>query len=172
MTSSANKWVRRRLIPIAVVILVSIGLLGYLFVGRLPASSVEEGAPDLVVRPWLQDLGTIRMAEGIVQAEFALLNAGDANLIVHSLDTSCGCTSAALFRDGSHGPWFTMAGHGLNPRGWSVELAPSEEARVIVRYDPTAHGYYVGNVMRAVYIRSNDPDSPVSEVRIQGRQVE
>lgn len=174
-TAPQRATARRRWLWISAVILIVVGLAGYAYYTRLPgpeAGDAGGGTPRLVVSPTVRNLGLIRMSQGRVKTEFTVENRGDGDLMITSLDTSCGCTSAALVQDGRQGPWFTMSGHGLNPRGWSATLRPGERAQLLVEYDPTAHGYYVGSVARLVYIRTNDPARPVVEARLQGQQVE
>lgn len=130
-----------------------------------------QGTPSLSVTPTRYDLGEVSQARGIVTVELAVTNQGTGPLVIAEMETSCGCTRAALVTDGRVGPWFGMRGHGEWPRGWSATLAPGARATLRVQYDPDAHGIYRGPIDRLVYIYSNDPRQPRTEVRLTGTQV-
>jgi len=59
----------------------------------------------------------------------------------------------------TEGPRFYMAGHGQaepDPN-WKVSIAPGDEAKVKVYYDPSIHPDLTGPVTREVFVHSNDP---------------
>lgn len=126
----------------------------------------------LQVTPSTYDLGTVSQAKGLVTVEMKVANAGARELVINEMETSCGCTRAAIVTGGAPGPWFGMKGHGEWPAGWSARLGPGEEATLRVQYDPDAHGPYRGPIDRLVVIYSNDPRQPQARVRLQGQQVE
>lgn len=128
-------------------------------------------AGELTVSPAAYDLGQVSQAKGIVTVEMAVENTGSADLVIHEMETSCGCTRAALVLDGRAGPWFGMRGHGDWPSGWSARLRPGQRATLRVQYDPDAHGIYRGPIDRVVVIYSNDPRRPKAQVRLTGTQV-
>lgn len=136
----------------------------------VPASS-QVGPPTLTISPTVYDLGQISQAKGIVTVEMAVASAGAGDLVIQEMETSCGCTRAALVVDGRAGPWFGMRGHGDWPTGWSARLRPGQRATLRVQYDPDAHGIYRGPIDRVVVIYSNDPRQPQAEVRLTGTQV-
>ncbi len=137
----------------------------------VPPSSRAAGTPILTVSPAVYDLGRISQARGIVTVELAVANTGAGDLIIPEMETSCGCTRAALVVDGKTGPWFGMRGHGEWPTGWSARLHPNQRATLRVQYDPDAHGIFRGPIDRIVAIYSNDPNRPQAEVRLTGTQV-
>jgi hypothetical protein len=139
-----------------------------LLTGRArPASAL----PALVVRPEVYDLGEVSQAAGTVTVRLQVANAGQADLLIYEMETSCGCTRAALVVNGQRGPWFGMRGHGPWPTGWSARLRPGQEGVLVVQYDPNAHGFYRGPIDRVVLISSNDPRHPRARVRLVGVQV-
>lgn len=128
-------------------------------------------APLLRVSPTTYDLGEVSQAKGIVTVELSAANGGEADLVINEMETSCGCTRAALIVGGKEGPWFGMRGHGEWPVGWSIRLRPGERAILRVQYDPDAHGIYRGPIDRIVVIHSSDPRQPQARVRLSGMQV-
>lgn len=136
-----------------------------------PAAGAQGTTPRLVVSPAVYDLGQLSQAKGIVTVTLAVSNDGDADLVIREMETSCGCTRAALVVDGRTGPWFGMRGHGPWPVGWSARLRPDQQATLRVEYDPDAHGIYRGPIDRVVAIYSNDPSRPQVQVRLTGTQV-
>ncbi|MDQ7840440.1 MAG: DUF1573 domain-containing protein [bacterium] len=135
----------------------------------LPGTSGR--VPLLRVSPGTYELGQVSQAKGIVTVELAAANGGEADLTINEMETSCGCTRAALIVNGKEGPWFGMRGHGEWPVGWSARLRPGERAVLRVKYDPDAHGIFRGPIDRIVVIHSNDPRQPQARVRLSGTQV-
>jgi hypothetical protein len=121
--------------------------------------------------PHAYTLGEVSQAKGIVTVEMGVENTGAADLVIREMETSCGCTRAALVVDGQTGPWFGMRGHGEWPSGWSARLRPGQRATLRVQYDPDAHGIYRGPIDRVVAIYSSDPRRPQAQVRLTGTQV-
>jgi hypothetical protein len=136
-----------------------------------PSQSGAGGAPALSISPGVYDLGEVSQARGIVTVELAVANAGAGELVIDDMETSCGCTRAALVADGRAGPWFGMRGHGPWPAGWSARLGPGQHATLRVQYNPNTHGIYRGPIDRIVVIHSNDPRQPHAQVRLTGTQI-
>ncbi len=136
-----------------------------------PGAGGASRTPVLRVSPSTYELGQVSQAKGTVTVELAAANGGEADLVVNEMETSCGCTRAALIVDGKEGPWFGMRGHGEWPVGWSARLRPGERAVLRVQYDPDAHGIYRGPIDRIVIIHSNDPQQAQAQVRLSGTQV-
>lgn len=165
--------IRVVVVPALVLALAAGGylLFRWLGPGASSAGAPTSGVPVLTVSPRVFDLGQVSQAAGRVTVRLALSNTGTADLVITEMETSCGCTRAALVVDGRVGPWFGMRGHGAWPVGWSARLRPGQEATLLVEYDPDAHGIYRGPIDRAVLIHSNDPRQPHAEVRLAGVQV-
>ncbi|MDR7486555.1 MAG: DUF1573 domain-containing protein [Armatimonadota bacterium] len=128
-------------------------------------------APALRIAPPVYQLGEVSQAKGVVTVDLTVTNAGAADLVITEMETSCGCTRAALIANGRPGPWFGMRGHGEWPVGWSARLGPGQRATLRVQYDPDAHGIYRGPIDRLVVLHSNDPRQPRAQVRLTGTQV-
>lgn len=106
------------------------------------------------------DFGTISMAKGPVSHEYIITNTGERPTLVRTLYTSCMCTVASLQTEQKiFGP-FGMPGHGFIP-AINASISPQEEARVVVTFDPAAHGPAgVGKIGRSI-ILENDSGAPV-----------
>lgn len=164
-------------ILVAAAVLVLAGLLlaaGWQYLpgmtGR-PWAAWPGRAPSLRVTPGTYDLGQVSQAKGVVTVELSVANGGEEDLVVNEMETSCGCTRAALIVDGREGPWFGMRGHGEWPVGWSARLRPGAQAVLRVQYDPDTHGIYRGPIDRIVVIHSSDPRQPQVLARLSGTQV-
>ena len=117
----------------------------------------DASAPKLITFTKEKNLGEVRLSDGQVQTEFKIKNIGANPLIFLGLDTSCGCTSAQVVIPSGVSPIYQMAGHG-DPIRWRGELAVGEEGKIIVFYDPGVHPDLTGDVMREIYIKTNDPN--------------
>lgn len=115
-----------------------------------PAAAAALSSPE----PFF-DFGNISMAAGNVSHRFRIRNTGAVPTIITKLTTSCMCTAATLItRAGRKGP-FGMPGHGP-VAGIAERLAPGEDARVEIVFDPTAHGPAgIGLNERSVTVRSD-----------------
>lgn len=96
------------------------------------------------------DFGTVPNT-GVVSQAFQVRNAGEGPLHIDGVSTSCGCTTAQIARR---------------------ELAPGESTRLTVTYDPLAHDGALGEFMRVVYIRSDDPGTPEATLTVRVRVIE
>lgn len=108
------------------------------------AAGAEEkpaAAPRIRVEPESFDFGKALPGKTL-RKEFTLRNFGDAELVIESVSTTCGCT-AALAAD-SH----------VKPGG-STPLRVTLETRSSS-----------GKVERQVLVRSNDPKTPLLQVRV------
>jgi hypothetical protein len=97
-----------------------------------PAAPAKK--PVLVASETIHDAGRVRRGEP-VEAVFRIENRGDADLVIKSVDPSCGCTVASFDK----------------------KLAPGASGEVRARVD-TAD--YAGPITKAVTVLSNDPANP------------
>ena len=121
--------------------------------------NAPKDAPKITTSEVKKDLGTVNLSKGVVSTEFTIKNEGKSDLVIDKLSSSCGCTSASLVYQETEGPRFYMAGHGQaepDPN-WKVSIAPGDEAKVKVYYDPSIHPDLTGPVTREVFVHSNDP---------------
>ncbi len=130
--------------------------------------------PIIAIKPEQRDLGQVSQQKGVVTTEFELENRGQSDLVIEKLETSCGCTSAAIVYQGQEGPKFNMPGHGINEKikDWRLVLPPGAQAKLKVYYDPNTHQNFRGAAVRAIYIFSNDPIDSKKKVEIELTQVD
>ena len=120
----------------------------------------EAGSHALTASEPFFDFGTISMAAGTVPHVFDIKNASQVPVTITKIYTSCMCTLATLVTSaGRVGP-FGMPSHESIPNIQQT-LAPNEEARVEIVFDPAAHGPQgTGKVRRIVYLETGGgPDS-------------
>lgn len=96
------------------------------------------------------DLGDVDPDKGIITEEFFVKNVGGMPLKITSVSTSCGCTEAEVEND---------------------EIAPGEQTKLIINYDPSVHPGLVGKIERVVYIKSNDPFNEEIELELIGNSL-
>ena len=107
-------------------------------------AACSSGSADLVIEQTSIDLGQVTNGE-VRSMEIPLRNAGSSELVIESVTTSCGCTSAEV-----------------SP----MTIQPGESGLLLVQFDSGAHGPESnGPVMRQVFIASNDSDEPEMEFR-------
>jgi hypothetical protein len=107
--------------------------------------------------------GDISIDGGDVEHGFHFTNAGEEDLILKGMTTSCMCTEAYIeLPNGSISPTFGMHEN----EDWAYAVKPGEEFEVEVIYDPIAHGPNgVGAVTRSVFLTTSDEDS-VLEMKV------
>lgn len=121
---------------IAVVIL-ALGTYGYFRASVSPA-------PNLTVTPPSYDFGSITPEPA--KKRFKLENTGNGVLRIERVSTSCSCTSAELT---------------------NRKITSGDAATLTVTFDPTAMEPPIkGEVLRIVYVQSNDPDREETKIRL------
>lgn len=108
--------------------------------------AATEGTPRVALGATLLQLGDL--PNGVIaERNVAVTNSGDAPLVVDSITTSCGCTSAVL-----------------DP----MTLAPGEQGTLHISFDSGAHGPDLrGELMRRVILTTNDPAQPEAIVELK-----
>ncbi len=99
--------------------------------------------PRIAVEPTSQDLGEV--PQKVLNLTYTVRNQGGSPLQIDKVSTSCDCTKAAVERN-------------VIPPGASTSLR--------VTLDPIEDNLY-GNILRVIYIRSNDPTKPEAEVEFR-----
>ena len=101
--------------------------------------------PDIIVKPTNRDLGYVGRND-VINLNYAVVNEGNQDLIVDSLVTSCGCTTAELSNN---------------------IIPPGQRADLKVRFDVGFHQMAPGEqVVRIVWLKTNDPDMPIGIARL------
>ena len=132
-------------------------------------SKSDPDAPKLIAMTSEHNFGDVSLKDGIVKTEFLLKNTGNTPLEFFKITTSCGCTTAQVELTSGTSPTYTMPGH-KEPERWRGKLAPGENTKLIVYYDPSVHKDLVGAVTREIYVMTNDPATPEMKIRIKVNQ--
>jgi hypothetical protein len=98
--------------------------------------------PRIRVEPESFDFGKVAQNKTL-RKEFSIRNFGNADLLIESVSTTCGCTAAL------------MDSKVVKPGG-TTALRVSLETRT-----------YKGRVQRSVMVRSNDPEANLVEVKVE-----
>jgi hypothetical protein len=105
----------------------------------------DQPQPDVEVKPANRYLGALGSTD-VVNLNYVVVNTGNQDLVIDNVVTSCGCTTATL-------------SHNIIPQGHRADLA--------VRFDAGYHPVGPGEqVVRVVWLMTNDPDTPVAEARL------
>lgn len=139
---------RSTLIILAIVAVLGGGAI--IFYNYYPSGSGggvggEGGVPKIQVMPSSYNFGDI--PSKAVNHTFVVKNIGTSPLEIRRVSTSCGCTSAEISKE---------------------TIFPNQEANLFVKFDPNLMEEKVeGEVLRIVYIKSNDPEQPEIEVELR-----
>lgn len=88
----------------------------------------------------------------IAEKDITITNRGSAPLVIEAVSTSCGCTTAEV-----------------NP----MAIGPGESAVLHIEFDSGAHGpELTGELMRQVFLQTNDPDQPEALVTFTANVVQ
>ena len=120
-----------------------VAALGAAFLLLAPVASAEEKtpAPRIRVEPESFDFGNA-LPDKTLRKEFTIRNFGDVALLIENVSTTCGCTAAL-------------------PEVRRIEPGGSTPLRVTFETRR-----YSGKVERRVLVRSNDPKTPLVELRV------
>ena len=118
-------------------------VLGLAVIASFFLAACGGSPPQIAVDPASQDLGEVPQEP--LELTYTVRNEGGSPLQIEKISTSCDCTKATIDRN---------------------TIPPGESARLRVTLDPTEDNLY-GNLLRVIYIRSNDPDTPEAEVEFR-----
>jgi hypothetical protein len=110
--------------------------------GAADAKPAPAGGPRLAVEPASFDFGKA-VQNKTLQKEFAIKNFGDADLVLDSVSTSCGCTVA---------------------EGYSKVVKPGESTRLNVSLQTRTS---TGKLQKSVLIKTNDPTKALYELKLE-----
>lgn len=124
------------IIATAVIVIAMIGAYSYF--------NINKGTPRIAVTPNSYDFGTIPYEK--VEHTFLVENIGTKPLEIKGISTSCGCTKGTVELE---------------------TIMPGKTTNLLVTFDPNLMDEEVlGEVLRIVYIKSNDPKQSEVEVEI------
>ena len=101
--------------------------------------------PQLAIEAIDTDWGHVVNGD-ILSRELTVWNNGQAELVIDSVTTSCGCTEATLS---------------------SMVIAPGASSTLTIEFDSGAHGpELTGELIRQIFIASNDPKQPEAQIEL------
>lgn len=107
-------------------------------------SNLNNKEPRIEITPLFYDFGNIPYE--LVEHAFLVKNTGKSALEILRISTSCGCTKGIIDKE---------------------LIEPGETANLLVTIDPNLMGEDAfGEIERTVYIKSNDPEQPESEIQL------
>ena len=109
--------------------------------------------PKAVVASSFMDFGKMKVTDEKT-TEFVIENKGDKPLQLFNGTSSCRCTTGQITVKDGKSPVFSMHSKSI----WTGSVAPGEKAAVTLTYQPSLMPVK-GEVTRAVYISTNDPDN-------------
>jgi Protein of unknown function (DUF1573) len=121
---------------------MTLALLGSPALGQDKAAPGPPTGPRIRVEPSSFDFGKAAQNKTL-RKEFSIRNFGNADLVIESVSTTCGCTAAL------------MENKVVKPGG-TAPLRVSLETRA-----------YKGRVQRSVMLRSNDPEAELFEIKVE-----
>lgn len=134
-----------------ITVIIILAILGLAIVGyfkAVPGAKDQTGSrPQIEITPKSFDFGEVEFGK-IAEYVFKVKNLGSEILEIKRVATSCACTSAKVNKE---------------------KISPGQEAELLVSYDTAAMGsssHGKGEQERIIYIKSNDPVNPQTEVMI------
>jgi len=106
------------------------------------AAKPATGGPRIAVEPPSFDFGKA-LQQKTLQKEFAIRNLGDADLVLDSVTTSCGCTVAD---------------------GYGKLVKPGTSTHMLVSLQTRTSA---GKLQKSVLIKSNDPSKGLYELKLE-----
>ncbi len=94
----------------------------------------------LQIIPENYNLGEVPLRGGIVTKEYELKNDTGTPMILQKIVTSCMCTEAKIVVGDRQSRFFGMEHPGDRNPNLNYKIEPGETAKVIVNFDPAAHG--------------------------------
>ncbi|KKT65936.1 MAG: hypothetical protein UW60_C0032G0018 [Candidatus Woesebacteria bacterium GW2011_GWA2_44_33] len=123
------------------------------------------------INPVSYDLGEVPINAGIQEREYTIKNTTDKTMKLKKIATSCMCTTAAFQIGDKTTNFFGMEGHGDANPPVNIEIGAGQEGKVIVRFDPAAHGPQgTGPFDRMVWLTFSDPGG-IKELTFNGTVV-
>ena len=120
------------------------------------AAHEPDSPSGLVIVPQEHDLGQVKYGE-VPTADFEVRNQGRKEIKITRISTSCGCTTATL-----------VGQEEATARGKPIQLEAGESLVMQVAFNPAVHGDDTdfGLVKRVIYVTTDDPQQPETQVTI------
>ena len=108
--------------------------------------------------PAFYEMGDVPINGGIVSREYLVKNNTGEDLTLRKIATSCMCTEAKVLIGGEETSYYGMEHATDKNPPINMSFAPGEAAKVVVNFDPAAHGPEgVGPFERDVWLTFSDP---------------
>ncbi len=140
---------------IAIVILLG---GGYFFTKNSETSdeslaNVDIKPEEIEITPQTYDIGKVVMKNGLVTKEYEIKNKSSNPIRLKKIVTSCMCTKAQAVAGDERTRFYAMEMNGAVNPTINFDIPANESAKLIVRFDPAAHGLQgVGQVDRKVWL--------------------
>jgi hypothetical protein len=135
------------------------------------AGQVLSDMQGISVDPQVYDLSDVPINGGIVTKEYEVANTTREVLKLKKIATSCMCTEARVIADSGETKFFGMEHATDKNPPVNLEIAPGETVKVIVNFDPAAHGPQgVGPFERSVWLTFSDP-AGLKELKFFGKVI-
>lgn len=120
------------------------------------------------ISPENYDLGDVPINGGLVTKEYEIKNTSGDNLRIKKITTSCMCTEAKVVIGDKETNFYGMEHPTDKNPPLNMELNSQQTAKVIVSFDPAAHGPEgIGPFDRIVFLTFTDP-AGVAELTFEG----
>ena len=152
-------------------IVITFGFITLLAFWQGKADVYSGDVAEVEVSPLSYDLGNVPIGGGIVTRKYEIKNTSNETLRIKKITTSCMCTEAKIVAGGKETRFYGMEGHGRVIPNVNFDIAGGETAKVIVNFDPAAHGPEgVGPFERVVWMAVSDP-AGIKELWFEGTVV-
>lgn len=158
-------------IMLGVLIFSFLLIVGFAYLMGGKEEAVLGDISGVQVTPGFYELGDIPINEGIVTREYEIKNTTESTIKLKKIVTSCMCTEAKIKVGDKETRFFDMEHPTDKNPPVNIELAPNETAKVIVNFDPAAHGPAgIGPFDRSIILTFSDPPG-IKELTFNGTVV-
>ncbi|MDO8551272.1 MAG: DUF1573 domain-containing protein [bacterium] len=128
----------------------------------------KEGGVKIGIDHDKYEFGTVKLTSGIVEHKYPVTNAGQKDLKIANLASSCACTKVYFKSSAGESPKASMKGM-TKPSSWVGVLKPGGQGELVMDFDPAFHGPGgVGKISRSLSFETNDPAHTYIEFSMSG----
>ncbi len=146
-------------------------IVGFAFLVGGKEEAVLGDMSSVQVTPGFYELGNVPIDGGVTTREYEVRNTTENTMKLKKIATSCMCTEAKIVVGDKETRFFGMEHPTDKNPSVNLEIAPNETAKVIVNFDPAAHGPQgTGPFDRTVMLTFSDP-AGTKELKFNGTVV-